>query len=576
MAVPDPPIGWWRTDGLDDGKHDRIFREPEGPGVRTRARLQRHVLHLPRLLAAAAVAAAAGARVAERRVPPERAAVPRRAQVALGGGRRLLHAVLPRLGREREAGRLVVLVLLGRRGRVRRHRVVLHRRRRPPVLRICDTGGLQRERGGGARPRLGERRVRVGAAGAPSAWNGTHALSRTLYKEWPFTYSYPRQQMSGSGSTVGRPWVLQNADGSLPTVQTKCDVEPDPANGYVASPDNCARCPFLFDEACTRYLGNPYAWPGLEPNPMGGADWASAEYRAWVQNSAGYFDDPGHTILNDGVVAETILPNNTVLTGISEHWLEQHPTKVEVSATRPSRPPARPPARPPPATPHTASQSPPAPRLTPSPSRAQVTDQDHPDGAGHLYAYSPTIAPILLDLGSPQRIQEIQISYVRQGVLDGSDTVTNNAQLVGNDFTAYTNPTSMIVPVRRASDTRTHPSPHTPHRPLTPSPAPLPPRRHQRPRPLRRGDDQHRALGQSDGRRALLQPRRRRRRRLALGRVQRAVPAPCASASATRRWRCSRSTSPACTRRTTPSRSTPAPRAPPTTAPSGRRCSTSR
>ena len=177
-------------------------------------------------------------------------------------------------------------------------------------------------------------------AGAPSAWNGTHALSRTLYKEWPFTYSYPRQQMSGSGSTVGRPWVLQNADGSLPTVQTKCDVEPDPANGYVASPDNCARCPFLFDEACTRYLGNPYAWPGLEPNPMGGADWASAEYRAWVQNSAGYFDDPGHTILNDGVVAETILPNNTVLTGISEHWLEQHPTQVEVSATRPSRPPA--------------------------------------------------------------------------------------------------------------------------------------------------------------------------------------------------------------------------------------------
>ena len=163
--------------------------------------------------------------------------------------------------------------------------------------------------------------------------------------------------MSGSGSTVGRPWVLQNADGSLPTVQTKCDVEPDPTNGYVASPDNCARCPFLFDEACTRYLGNPYAWPGLEPNPMGGADWASAEYRAWVQNSAGYFDDPGHTILNDGVVAETILPNNTVLTGISEHWLEQHPTKVEVSATRPSRPPARA-ARPPPATPHTASLRP--------------------------------------------------------------------------------------------------------------------------------------------------------------------------------------------------------------------------
>ena len=100
---------------------------------------------------------------------------------------------------------------------------------------------------------------------------------------------------------------------------------------------------------------------------MGGADWASAEYRAWVQNSAGA-DDPG-PILNDGVVAETILPNNTVLTGISEHWLEQHPTKVEVSATRPGRPPARA-ARPPPATPHTASlrprrrvSPPPPPRL---------------------------------------------------------------------------------------------------------------------------------------------------------------------------------------------------------------------
>ena len=91
----EPSHGWWRTDAHDDGKHDLIFREPEGPGVRTRARLQRHVLHLPRLLAAAAVAAAAGARVAERRVPPERAAVPRRAQVALGGGRRLLHAVVP-------------------------------------------------------------------------------------------------------------------------------------------------------------------------------------------------------------------------------------------------------------------------------------------------------------------------------------------------------------------------------------------------------------------------------------------------------------------------------------------------
>ena len=100
-----------------------------------------------------------------------------------------------------------------------------------------------------------------------------------------------------------------------------------------------------------------------------------------------------------------------------------------------------------------------------------MTDQDHPDGAGHLYAYSPTIAPILLDLGSPQRIQEIQISYVKQGVLDGSDTVTNNAQLVGNDFTAYTNPTSMIV----AGATRLG---HA-HPPLTahaPPPSPPPPR----------------------------------------------------------------------------------------------------
>ena len=93
-----------------------------------------------------------------------------------------------------------------------------------------------------------------------------------------------------------------------------------------------------------------------------------------------------------------------------------------------------------------------------------MTDQDHPDGAGHLYTYSPTIAPILLDLGSPQRIQEIQISYVKQGVLDGSDTVTNNAQLVGNDFTAYTNPTSMIV----AGATRLG---RTRRTPLTPRPA---------------------------------------------------------------------------------------------------------
>ena len=105
-----------------------------------------------------------------------------------------------------------------------------------------------------------------------------------------------------------------------------------------------------------------------------------------------------------------------------------------------------------------------------------MTDQDHPDGAGHLYAYSPTIAPILLDLGSPQRIQEIQISYVRQGVLDGSDTVTNNAQLVGNDFTAYTNPTSMIVAgATRLGRTAHTPHPRTPHRPLTPRPSPLHP-----------------------------------------------------------------------------------------------------
>ena len=104
-----------------------------------------------------------------------------------------------------------------------------------------------------------------------------------------------------------------------------------------------------------------------------------------------------------------------------------------------------------------------------------MTDQDHPDGAGHLYTYSPTIAPILLDLGSPQRIQEIQISYVRQGVLDGSDTVTNNAQLVGNDFTAYTNPTSMIVAgATRLGHAAHTPHPHTPHNPLTPRPSPSP------------------------------------------------------------------------------------------------------
>ena len=108
-----------------------------------------------------------------------------------------------------------------------------------------------------------------------------------------------------------------------------------------------------------------------------------------------------------------------------------------------------------------------------------MTDQDHPDGAGHLYTYSPTIAPLLLDLGSPQRIQEIQISYVRQGVLDGSDTVTNNAQLVGNDFTAYTNPTSMIVAgTTRLGHAAHTPHPRTAHSPLTlapPSPSPQAP-----------------------------------------------------------------------------------------------------